>query len=131
MHKLLQRYSLYAIMLVSLLLSVLRWLLIAFFVDNVALLIFAQCLHAASFGTFHAFAVEMVRRIFGGGLEGQGMALYSGLSFGGGGAVGAVLSGWLWDIDPMLIFIMAAVACLLATIIGGIFIRDDKALLAD
>jgi PPP family 3-phenylpropionic acid transporter len=118
MHKVMQRYNLHQIMICSLLLSVLRWLLIAFYVESWPLLIFAQCLHAASFGSYHAFAIEMVRRLFGGGLEGQGMALYSGLSYGAGGAVGAVLSGWLWDISPQLCFVLAAMTCLLAMVIS-------------
>lgn len=118
MHRLMRLYSLYQIMMASLLLSMLRWLLIAYLVDNTAVLVFAQVLHAASFGSFHAFAVEMIRRIFVGGLRGQGMALYSGLSFGAGGAVGAIASGWLWEYDARLTFVMAAGACLLALLIA-------------
>lgn len=118
MHRLMKRFSLYQIMMVSLLLSMVRWWLIAFLVDNTAVLIVAQLLHAASFGSFHAFAVEMIRRIFSGGLRGQGMALYSGLSFGAGGAVGAVASGWIWEYSAQLTFILAGVACLIALIIG-------------
>lgn len=118
MHRLLTRFSLRQIMIASLALSVVRWLLIGFYVDNWQVLLFAQCLHAATFGSYHAFAVEMVRRIFGGGLEGQGMALYSGLSFGAGGAVGAVLSGWMWSYSQTATFIMAAGACLLALVVA-------------
>jgi PPP family 3-phenylpropionic acid transporter len=91
--------------------------LIAFFVDSLALLIIAQCLHAASFGTFHAFAIEMVRRSFL-GHEGQGMALYSGLSFGAGGAIGAIASGWLWLQSPMTTFIAATMICIIAFVVG-------------
>lgn len=118
MHRLMRRFTLYQIMMASLLLSVLRWWLIAWFVDITLVLVFAQILHAASFGSFHAFAVEMIRRIFVGGLRGQGMALYSGLSFGAGGAAGAVLSGWMWEFDAGLTFVLAGFACLLALVIG-------------
>lgn len=130
MHKLLQRFTLRQIMLASLVLSVARWLLIGFFADNWFILIFSQCLHAASFGSYHAFAVEMVRRYFGGGLEGQGMALYSGLSFGAGGAAGAILSGWLWEGDPELTFILAAIVCLLALVISLLIPREDEGLIS-
>ena len=117
MHKLLLRFPLRSIMLGSILLSALRWYLVAYYVDNLAVLLFAQCLHAASFGTFHAFAVEMVRRSFP-GHEGQGMALYSGLSFGAGGAVGAVASGWLWQWSAESTFIAAALICIIAFVVG-------------
>ncbi|MCR8922567.1 MFS transporter [Dasania sp. GY-MA-18] len=118
MYRLLHRFSLRHIMLGSIALSALRWLLIAYWADNTACLIIAQCLHAASFGSFHAFAVEMVRRCFSGGHQGQGMALYSGVSFGAGGALGAVLSGWAWDISQQYTFVAAALVCVLAFVIG-------------
>lgn len=120
MHRLLDRFSLKQIMLASLILSVIRWLLIAYYADNLAILMLAQCLHAATFGSYHAYAVEMVRRLFGGGLEGQGMALYSGLSFGAGGAVGAISTGWIWGISPQLTFILAALVCVLAIAVASI-----------
>ncbi|MCP4465777.1 MAG: MFS transporter [Halieaceae bacterium] len=118
MHRLMQRFSLRQIMMASFSLAAVRWLLTGFFVDELLLLLIAQCLHAASFGSFHVYCVEVVRRMFSGGLEGQGMALYSGLSFGGGGAVGAVLSGWLWSYNPLWCFLMAAGLCLLALLLS-------------
>lgn len=122
MHRLMQRVSLRAILLASLALSVLRWWLIATYVESLPILLFAQLLHAATFGSFHAFAVEFVRRRFD-GREGQGMALYSGLSFGAGGALGAIGSGWLWDAAPHLTFELASVAALVALFIALVWIR--------
>ena len=118
MHQLVRRFNWYQIMMASLVLAMIRWWLIAYFVDHTGILIFAQLLHAASFGSFHAYAVDVVRRVFPEGLQGQGMALYSALSFGAGGAVGAVASGWLWEFDPVLTFVVAGFACLLALMIG-------------
>lgn len=125
MHRLLARFTLRGILLTSLLLTVLRWLLIALFPGSWPVLILAQCLHAASFGSFHACAVEWVRRTFSDGLEGQGMALYSGLSFGAGGALGAVLAGRLWQWGAPLSFLLAAAAALAAALlILGIKAKD-------
>ena len=93
MHRLLARFTLRQILLASLALTALRWLLIGAWVDVLPLLIFAQCLHAASFASYHAAAVELVRTLFAGGNEGQGMALYSGISYGAGAASGALVSG--------------------------------------
>jgi PPP family 3-phenylpropionic acid transporter len=114
MHRLLLSMGLRLLLLLSLALSALRWALTGFYADQLPVLLFAQCLHAASFGTFHAFAVEMVRRFFGVDHQGQGMALYSGVSFGLGGALGAVLSGWMWALSPTASFVMASMACVLA-----------------
>jgi len=56
-----------------------------------------QLIHAFSFGAIHAVSIEFVRRWFPDRLSGRGMALYSGLVFGTGGALGSLSSGYLWD----------------------------------
>ncbi len=124
MHKLLQRFGVRTILLASLALAVLRWLLIGWFVDNLPLLLFAQLLHAATFASYHACAVDTVRRLFAGGHEGQGMALYSGLSYGAGGALGAICSGVLWSWSAPLTFALASLASLLALAIAWHWLRD-------
>lgn len=123
MHRLLARFSLRHILLASLALTALRWLLIGAWVEVLPLLIFAQCLHAASFASYHAAAVELVRRLFTGGREGQGMALYSGISYGAGAASGALVSGLLWAVDPVAAFMAAALAAALAVVIGWRWLR--------
>lgn len=111
-HRLLLRYTLRALALVSLLLAALRWLMIGLAIEVVPVLVVAQLLHAASFGCFHAVGVEYVRRHFGVHHQGQGQALYSAVSFGAGGAVGAFASGWLWELQPQSVFVFAALAAL-------------------
>lgn len=122
-HRALLRWSIKSILMLSLLLSALRWYLIAFHADNIAVLLFAQLLHAASFGSSHAVAIEYIRRFFRAGHQGQGQALYSGIGFGAGGALGALASGLLWERGAELTFGVAAAACLLAALIGGFFLR--------
>ncbi|BAO45117.1 MFS transporter [Thiolapillus brandeum] len=97
MHRLLQRWRSAAILRVSLTLAALRWLLIGWFPDQLPLLVMAQLLHAASFGSFHASAIHMVHDYFRGRHQGRGQALYASLSFGAGGAVGTFVSGMIWE----------------------------------
>jgi len=118
MPSLLRWLSLRSLMLVSLGLAVVRWLMIGLWADQLIVLIVAQSLHAATFGSYHAYAVEAVRRLFSGGHEGQGMALYSGLSFGGGGAIGALAAGLGWGVGPSLVFVGAAGVAALALWLG-------------
>ncbi len=66
MHRLLQRFGARGVLLASLGLAVLRWLLIGNFVDSLAVQIFAQTLHAATFGAFHAAAIHLVHHYFSG-----------------------------------------------------------------
>lgn len=106
-----------ALLLASFALSIVRWLLIAFGIANVAVLIGAQLLHAASFGSAHAAAILLVHRYFRGPHHATGQALYSSLSFGLGGAVGSYLGGRYWDsLGPQWVFAGAAVASLLALV---------------
>ncbi len=123
MHQIFARVSIRSIILVTLMLTVIRWLLIGFFADYWFVLLIAQCLHAASFGSYHAVAIELIRRFFKGGHEGQGQAIYSSVSFGAGGAAGALLSGQIWEISPLLCFVSASLVSLLALIVCWLWLR--------
>src|SRR5690606_25656859 len=97
MRRMMTNWSLRGILLVSLLLTALRWLMIGHFTDYLAILLVAQCLHAFSFGACHAVSVEYLRRYFPREHLGQGQAIYSSASFGAGGAAGALIGGLLWS----------------------------------
>ena len=132
MHRWLTRFGLRYVILLSLLLSALRWLLIALFPENLSLLMGAQLLHAASYGTYHAAAIAWVHRHFTGRTQGRGQALYSSVSFGAGGALGSLLSGYLWlTPGPMWTYLLAAITTLIALTISWIWLKeDDRQLMA-
>jgi PPP family 3-phenylpropionic acid transporter len=78
----------------------------------------AQTLHAATFGSFHAAAIHLVHQYFTGRHQGRGQALYSSLSFGAGGALGSLCSGYLWEgPGPTVTYLMAAGFSLLAFLV--------------
>jgi PPP family 3-phenylpropionic acid transporter len=115
MPRLLPRYGARLLMLIATGLTSIRWLLIAQFAANSVVIVFAQTLHAASFGLYHAVAIYLVHRLFTGSHQGRGQALYSSISFGAGGAIGSLASGYLWTgINPESMFLLAAVASLCA-----------------
>jgi PPP family 3-phenylpropionic acid transporter len=110
MHRLLGRFGARAILIISLGIACLRWLLIGNFGDSLAILLFAQLLHAATFGSFHAAAIHYVHHAFTHKLQGRGQALYSSISFGAGGAAGSVASGSTWELwGATAVFSIAAV----------------------
>ncbi len=114
MHRLLDRFGARRVLIASLFLGIVRWLLIGAYPDWLSVLIFAQLLHAATFGSFHASTIHLVHHYFTGRYQGRGQALYSSLSYGAGGALGSLLSGYLWtDAGPMLTFSISAAAALL------------------
>jgi len=98
MPRLLQAYSLRAMLLFSFACAVLRFLTIGWGVEWLGLLVLAQLLHAATFGVHHATAIAAVHRWFAGRHQARGQALYGSISFGAGGMLGGLLSGWAWDI---------------------------------
>lgn len=104
--------------LTAIAITVLRWSLLANFVENEVLIVCVQLMHLASFGLYHAVAVNLIHRFFRGKLQGRGQALYSSVSFGLGGAIGSMLSGYLWDLSsPMAIYSMAAGVAVVAWLI--------------
>lgn len=123
MHRLAPRFGLQNLLFVSLLLAALRWLLIGMWAESLYLMLFSQLLHAASFGVFHASAIALVHRIFSDGHQGKGQALYSSISFGAGGAVGSLYSGYFWEqLGPTSIFFVATVFAIIGALLSAVFL---------
>lgn len=127
MFGLLKYLGLRVLLLGSLALSMLRWLMIAYGVDSLAIIIAAQLLHGASFGVAHVVAIQLLHRYFGGGHQSKGQALYSSLSFGLGGMLGSFYSGYCWDtLGGGLVFVIAALASGVALLIAFIGVARQK-----
>ncbi len=127
MKTLLQKISLRIILLVSIGLSIGRWLLIAYYPDSLSLMFGAQLLHAATFGSSHVAAIHLVHHYFGSRHQGKGQALYSSMSFGLGGMLGSLFSGYFWDsFGATFVYSMAAASCCLAFIIALIWVGREK-----
>lgn len=107
------------VLLVSFALAAARWLVIGYFPDSLALLIFAQTLHAASFGAFYAAGMQMVYIFFVGKHQHRGQAVYGTVAFGVGGAIGSYYSGHTWEsLGPGLTFAIAAGSAVLAFVVA-------------
>ncbi|MBI3899361.1 MAG: MFS transporter [Gammaproteobacteria bacterium] len=127
MQRLLQRVELRVVLLASFLLATLRWLLIGYFPQWLSVLVFAQTLHAATFGAFHATAIQFVHRFFTGRHQHRGQALYGSISFGLGGAVGSLYSGYAWgSVGPSGSFAIAAAAALAAFVVAWIGLKPKS-----
>jgi PPP family 3-phenylpropionic acid transporter len=128
LHRLFRRISVRAVFLWSLALSGVRWLLTAWGIDHLALILLAQVLHAASFGSVHAVAIHLVHRYFRGPHHGTGQALYSSLSFGLGGALGSLFAGQFWTAwGPQWVYTAAAGFSLLALLIAWPWVGREAA----
>lgn len=111
-----RRYALSAILLFSFACAVVRFAAIAWLAGVPWVLALAQVLHAATFGSFHAAAVAAIHRVFPPAAQARGQALFSSLSYGAGGAAGAMMAGYAWQLSgPGLTFSLAALAGLLGS----------------
>lgn len=113
------RWSLRELVIGSLFLTAVRWFITAYFADNVALLMFAQGLHAFSFALLHVVSISYIGIFWPGKRRLHGQALYSGLGFGLGGAIGAMAAGGAWSAyGTSAVFSAVAVIALMALVIA-------------
>jgi PPP family 3-phenylpropionic acid transporter len=129
MPKIMARFSLKAILLTSLVLAVIRFTLIGVSVDNLWMIILAQTLHAATFGSFHAASVEVVTQFFKGRHQAKGQAIYNSVAYGVGGAIGGIAGGYaLQYLGGQQTFVLAAAFPLLGlAVIGfGLKLSQDQ-----
>ncbi|MBR9868445.1 MAG: MFS transporter [Oceanospirillales bacterium] len=127
MPKLIGGLGLRKLMISSLLLCVLRWLLIGLIPESLPLMLFAQTLHAVSFGVLHAVGIALVHHYFSPSNHGQGQAMFSSFGFGVGGALGALCSGMMWEsLGAAATFSVAAVAVFIAAICATIWIKPEN-----
>lgn len=126
MHRLLTRFSLSRLLIFSLSLAALRWLLIGSAINSLLILTLAQLLHAASFGMHHSVSMQLIRRYFADHQQSQAQALYGSLSFGAGGAIGSLISGYVWQMGAQFSYWGAAGVCIIATWIGWQWLERDK-----
>lgn len=77
--------------------AVLRFSLIGWWVDWIAVVAFAQLLHALSFGAHHGLSVSAVHRWFPGEHAAKGQTLYA-TGQGAGALTGGLASGFLWAV---------------------------------
>src|SRR6185436_16700505 len=109
--QLFRRFALSTILVESFACAVIRFLLLGWLAGALWLLVFAQLLHAGTFGAFHAAAVAAVQRVFPQAAHARGQTLFSSVTYGAGGAVGALGAGWLWQAGgPGLAFSLSALA---------------------
>ena len=112
--KVLARYSPTAVLQMTFIVGVIRFVLIGYFAST-SLLILAQVMHAATFAAHHSASTKLIQTWFAGPLQARGQALFTTVAYGFGGTLGGLCAGWIWDqLGPNQVFGMAAAACAVA-----------------
>ena len=110
---LLARFAQHYLIAACLVITSMRWLLVAMFPQYLWLQIVAQCLHAFSFGLFHVIAMQILFKGFLPQQQGRAQAVYSTM-WGLGVAIGSLFAGYYWQsFGGSMMFYAAAVVVLL------------------
>jgi PPP family 3-phenylpropionic acid transporter len=117
--KLIRIFGVKWILILSMVLTALRWYVLAVAAQNSVVFVFSQLLHAFSFGMTHAASMHFIHHYFGPRFQSQGQAIYISVAFGVGGAAGNYGAGLLWQQGQGagLAFSLAALAALSAAVI--------------
>ncbi len=92
-----RRFGYTRILLFSFGSAIVRFMLIGWGVDFIALLLIAQVLHAATFGAYHAASVGLIHEFFQGRHQSRGQAMFGSLTYGAGNMLGGLASGPIWQ----------------------------------
>ena len=107
---LMRHFSLKLILIFSFACATLRFLMIGWGVEWPIIMVVAQILHAATYGAHHIAAMMVVHQFFRGRHQAKGQAIYTSIAYGVGGAIGAISSGYTWDLlgADMTFFVSSA-----------------------
>ncbi|MFN0160634.1 MAG: MFS transporter [Burkholderiales bacterium] len=113
-----RRFAMRDLYAATFVIGTLRFAMIAWGGDWWWILVAAQVMHAATFAVYHGSAVALIAQSFGATGQGRGQGLYTAVSFGFGGSVGALVAGALWDrVGAQWTFSLSALACLMGVLV--------------
>ena len=117
--RLISIFGVKCILIISLLLTALRWFCLAYYAQHTPVLVFSQTLHAFGFGMTHAASMHFIHRYFGPKYQSRGQALYVSIAFGVGGALGSYFAGQMWQqgAGAITTFMFAAITGLAGALI--------------
>jgi PPP family 3-phenylpropionic acid transporter len=114
---LLRKLGMQGLLLATHAVAVLRFLLIAFGAHSLPLLVVAQLLQSVSVAAHQTSAIGTLQRWFSGPLQARGQALLISVSYGLGGACGALGLGWIYGAAGARAMLATAAACIA---LGGV-----------
>ena len=93
-----------------------------------AIIFISQTMHAITYGLYHIVMIQLIDRFFVGRYQIRGQALYSSITFGLGGAVGSILSGYIWSyFGPNELFYYSGVMMFLVMLVSAfVLIRNHS-----
>jgi PPP family 3-phenylpropionic acid transporter len=109
--RLFDRLSAMRLLAFSFLVCALRFAMVAASGGALWVLLWAQLMHAVTFGLHHSASMAVLHRWFEPSQQARAQAAFIVVAYGLGGSIGGVAAGWLWEhVSPPAAFAGAAVA---------------------
>lgn len=83
-----------------------RWLLLFLFPQNLSILFFSQAIHALSFALFHSASITYLFNLYK--HKSLAQQLFSGITYGFGAFMGAIIAGYVYELYPSYLFLSAS-----------------------
>ena len=109
---LLARTPLLSLIVFSVFVTIFRWFLVYAYPQSTFVLFASQTIHAFSFALFHSASISYLHQIYKNKRLAQ--QLFMGFSYGLGGLVGALVSGYVFEYYPSYLFLSSAGFALIA-----------------
>ncbi len=124
---LLARLSIRTLLISAALATAIRWVVIAFFPQQIALIALVQLLHCMGFAVLHFAIVLTAQRLFPAEAAARGQALFASVGYGVGGMLGSLLGGLVWSaISPSASYLYAAVVVVFAALCAAVGLRGTS-----
>ena len=94
--------------------TAIRWFLVFLFPQNLAIMFFAQSIHALSFALFHSAAISYLFYRYK--HKALAQQFFSGITYGLGGFSGALLAGYIYELYPKELFLSSTLLALMSFI---------------
>ncbi len=90
----------------SIAITIVRWLILALFPENITLLFISQSIHAFSFALYHSAAIMYLHSLYTNKKLSQ--QFFAGIAYGLGGFIGASMSGFIYEVSPQGLYFVTA-----------------------
>ena len=119
--------NLLVLLQITLFITAFRWVLVFLFPENIPILYFSQSLHAFSFALFHSAAISYLYELYTNKQLAQ--QFFLGFTYGLGGLIGSLLSGFIYENYPEYLFLSSAIIAFTAFISVTLYKKEKEKLL--
>ena len=104
--------------------TALRWFLLFAYPTTLEVLFFAQALHALSFALFHSAAISYLFMHYR--HKSLAQQFFSGITYGLGGLLGALLAGFVYEYYPKYLFLSSSAIALMALLMITLYKKSSN-----